>query len=212
MNSHSNTEDPDISKLLQCAIESSDPTLLNSFWSLISDRLMAITRRMLRNYPRLQRWEETDDVYQNVVLRLQKSILDVKPESAAGFWGLAITQLRRSLIDLSRHHFCNSAYAANHESHSGAISDKVADPANERNTSGEPLTLEQWTEFHCAVDGLPTEERDAFQLIWYANLNQSVAAATLGISIPTLQRRLYRARLYLHDSLSEKKNGDGKKP
>lgn len=69
------------------------------------DRLEKLTRRMLRHYPRLRRWEQTADVFQNALIRLHRSLETVEPESVAQFYGLAATQIRRELIDLARHHF-----------------------------------------------------------------------------------------------------------
>ncbi len=79
-------------------------------------RLLALTRRMLRGYPHLQRWEQTDDVFQSAVLRLYRSLGDVRPESIGQFFGLATTQIRRTLIDLARHHFGPEGAAARHQS------------------------------------------------------------------------------------------------
>ena len=79
-----------------------------------SDRLEALTRRMLRNFPRLRRWEQTGDVLQNAVLRLHRSLATIRPESARQFYGLAAAQIRRELIDLSRHHFGPEGAAAHH--------------------------------------------------------------------------------------------------
>ena len=59
-------------------------------------RLEALTRRMLRHYPRLRRWEQTGDVFQNAVLRLHRALATVRPESASQFYGLAAAQTRRS--------------------------------------------------------------------------------------------------------------------
>ena len=93
-------EDPDYDKLIESA----------------SDRLLRLTRRMLRNYPHLHRWERTDDVFQTAVMRLHRSLTEVKPESVSQFFGLAATQIRRTLIDLVRHHFGPQGQAAQHES------------------------------------------------------------------------------------------------
>lgn len=69
--------------------------------ALASQRLLKLTRKMLRNYPQLRRWEQTDDVFQNAVLRLHRSLADVQPQSVRDFFGLAATQIRRTLIDLA---------------------------------------------------------------------------------------------------------------
>ena len=65
-----------------------------------SDRLLRLTRKMFHAYPRLQRWEQTDDIFQTAAMRLLRSLAEVKPPTVAAFWGLAATQIRRTLIDL----------------------------------------------------------------------------------------------------------------
>ena len=47
------------------------------------------------------------------------------------------------------------------------------------------------------IDGLPADEREAFCLIRVQGLLQEEAAEVLGVSISTVQRRLYRAVLKL---------------
>jgi RNA polymerase sigma-70 factor (ECF subfamily) len=165
----------------------------------VGDRLLRLTRRMLRGYPHLLRWEQTDDIFQTAVLRLYRSLGSVKPQSAEHFWNLATTQIRRTLIDLVRHHFGPQGQAAHHHS-DGAIAggDEDAEflPPSGR-ASQEPETLEGWTAFHEAIERLPDGEREVFQLVWYAGLSQQEAAQTLNVSLPTVQRRWYAAQVTL---------------
>ena len=70
---------------------------------------------MLREYSKVKRWEQTDDVLQNAMLRLHRSLVEVKPESPRQFYGLAATQIRRELIDLARHHYSEKGIGENHE-------------------------------------------------------------------------------------------------
>jgi RNA polymerase sigma factor (sigma-70 family) len=164
-------------------------------------RLLQLTRRMFRNYPQLRRWEETDDVFQNALLRLYRSLGDVRPDSVQGFFALGATQIRRTLIDLARHYYGPEGLAAHHHSEAGQ--------SNEPGQSGAtgvdepPETLEAWARFHEAVERLPAEERDAFSLIWYGEATQEEAAELLGISERTVLRRVVRARLELHEALKE---------
>jgi DNA-directed RNA polymerase specialized sigma24 family protein len=44
-----------------------------------SVRLRALARRMLRENPRVRRWEETDDVFQRALLRLHQSLASGNP-------------------------------------------------------------------------------------------------------------------------------------
>jgi RNA polymerase sigma factor (sigma-70 family) len=165
-------------------------------------RLLALTRRMLRGYPHLQRWEETDDVFQSAVLRLYRSLGDVRPVSIGQFFGLAATQIRRTLIDLARHHFGPEGAAARHQSSVGGKrrTDAPSDAGPAR-ADEPPETLDAWARFHEAVESLPRDERDVFSLIWYGEANQREAAELLGVTERTILRRLVRARLLLHESL-----------
>ncbi len=179
-----------------------DDAARNQLLERAAQRLLKLTRRMLHNYPHLRRWEETDDVFQNAILRLYRSLGDVRPDSVRGFFALAATQIRRTLIDLARHHFCPEGSAARHHSDVGS-SDASAGKTDSRMAGADepPETLDAWARFHEAVELLPTEERDAFSLIWYGEATQKEAAALLGISERTVLRRLVRARLQLYESL-----------
>jgi RNA polymerase sigma factor (sigma-70 family) len=166
-----------------------------------AQRLLALTRRMFRSYPHLRRWEQTDDVFQSAVLRLYRSLGDVRPGSISEFFGLAATQIRRTLIDLARHHFGPAGAAARHYSDGiGQRLDQGGDSVPAR-ADVPPETLEAWARFHEAVEALPRDEREAFSVIWYGEATQKEAAELLGVTERTILRRLVRARLSLHESL-----------
>jgi RNA polymerase sigma-70 factor (ECF subfamily) len=172
----------------------------------VGARLLKLTRRMLRGYPHLQRWEQTDDIYQTAVARLYQALTQMTPESAQHFWHLAALQIRRTLIDLARTHFGPEGQARHHHS-DGALAREDADAEIVRNApqrSAEPVTLEDWTAFHEAVDRLPEGERDVFQLVWYSGLTQQETADTIGVSLPTVQRRWYAAQVSLYRALQDK--------
>jgi len=172
----------------------------NEIIARTSDRLMKLTRSMLKNYVRLRRWEQSDDVFQAAVLRLHRSLPHVQPTSQREFLGLAAAQIRRTLIDLSRHYFGPEGLGAHHHTDHVNVNQNalgaVALAADRR--SPKPESLQEWTEFHEAVDRLEPDEREVFQLIWYTGLEQREAAEVLGCSIPTIQRRWYAAQISLY--------------
>lgn len=177
---------------LQALLDQGDDQAYAELLTLASARLQTLARRMLWDFPRLRRWEQTDDVFQTVALRLHRSLSEVRPESVKDFLGLAATQIRRTLIDLARHHYGPEGQGANHESgthneHSGK--------------TDTPETMAAWAEFHEQVEHLPEPERDVFQLLWYSGITQKEAAELLGISERTVLRRYYRARLQLRNAL-----------
>ncbi len=56
---------------------------------------------MLRDYPRVKRWEDSDDVLQNALIRLLQALAAVKISTAKDFYALAALQIRRELLDLA---------------------------------------------------------------------------------------------------------------
>jgi hypothetical protein len=79
------------------------------------DRLLRLTRKMLKSYPGVARWEQTGDVFQNAALRLCRALNETTPESAKYFLNLAALHIRRELIDLARHHFGPEGIGAHHD-------------------------------------------------------------------------------------------------
>jgi RNA polymerase sigma-70 factor (ECF subfamily) len=165
------------------------------------ERLRRLTSHMLRTYPGVRRWEQTDDVLQNSLIRLCRALEASTPESPRHFYNLAALQIRRELIDLFHHHLGPQGHGAQHhtEVHSRDIPDGPL--ANQPDRPGEPSSLQEWTEFHRAVDSLPGEEREVIDLLWYEGLTQEEAAAILGVSLRTVKRRWQSARLKLNDAL-----------
>src|SRR5262249_51956546 len=127
--------------------------------------------------------------------------------SAAEFFSLAATAIRRELMDLARHYQPGREAAVSSASplaESSGNSPSAADPSD---STYEPSRLEAWTEFHKQVEALPEEEREVVELIWYEGLEQGEAAFLLGVSRATVQRRWLKARLRLKAILDQKQWG-----
>ena len=54
-----------------------------------------------------------------------------------------------------------------------------------------------------AIEALPEEEREVFELVRIQGLPYAEAAAVVGVSVKTVQRRLNRARLLLAQRLAD---------
>jgi len=169
------------------------------------ERLRRLTRKMLKGYPKLRRWEQTDDVLQNAMLRLYRSLADVKPESVPQFFSFAATQIRRSLIDLARHHFGPQGQAAHYETDHPKAGE-MGIVAQEVDRTIEPKTLDQWTAFHEQIDRLPEKDWQVFDLLWFHGLSQEKAASVLCVDVRTVKRHWQSAKMLLHDAL------DGTRP
>lgn len=168
------------------------------------DRLLRLTRKMFHAYPNLRRWEATDDVFQNAMLRLHRALAEVKVETVRHFFNLAALQIRRELLDLAKHHFGPQGAAANHHTdHQPA--DEAGGSLAEK--ADEPEDLAAWSRFHAQIGKLPADELEVFDLVYYQGLTQEEAARVLGISLRTLKRRWQAARLRLHEELNRDREG-----
>jgi len=161
------------------------------------ERLRGLARKMLRRYPKVRRWEETDDVFVEAVTRLHRALEAVQPESPRHFYNLAATQIRRVLIDLSRRYYGAEGLGRRHDT---AVRNQDGDspPKYEQaDISGEPSGIAEWTEFHAQVERLPEEDREVFNLLWYEQMSQEEAAEVLGVTARTIRRRWQDARYRL---------------
>lgn len=162
---------------------------------LCADRLRHLAHRMLRRFPAVRRWDDTDDVFQNAAMRLHRALAEVPISSARSVMALAATQLHRELIDLARRHAGPQSYAANHASNvlprdaAATTGPRFADLAS----VSDPM-LDRWTRFHEAIAALPDEDRELFHLVWYVGADQQTIASMLGCSTRTVKSRWRAAR------------------
>ena len=178
-------------------IREGDATALNELIALASKRLQVLAHRMLRDFPRVQRWAQTDDILQSALIRLCRALEQVKPASVRDFFGLATTQIRRELLDLARHFSGPQGAGAHHQSWDGGTGHEQAGP-EKSDLTHEPTGLADWGEFHEQVAALPDDHREVFGLIFYQGLSQDDAAEVLGVAVRTVQRRWQSALLTLH--------------
>jgi RNA polymerase sigma factor (sigma-70 family) len=167
------------------------------------DRLTLLARSMLRGFPGVHRWEQTDDVLQNSLVRLDRALRSIELTTAQDFFRLATTQIRRELIDMARRYSGPEGMGTNQESWAHvADADKSDDLVHDASDlTHEPSRLAIWTEFHRQVAGLPDEDREVFDLLWYQGLTHAEAAAVLGVSERTVSRRWIELRLKLNKLL-----------
>jgi RNA polymerase sigma factor (sigma-70 family) len=146
---------------------------------------------MLRGFPQVRRWEETDDVVQAAALRLHRALATVEPRDEQHFLGLMVTQVRRELLDLARKYSGPTSFASHHETNvldlpAGQVQrDSLTTAIPEES----PESLQSWTRFHEIAAGLPDGERELFGLVWYAGATQAEIAAALELSPRTVRRR-----------------------
>jgi RNA polymerase sigma-70 factor (ECF subfamily) len=150
---------------------------------------------LYKSYPRLTRPPvnlETDELLGGVVAGLIKALQTARPPTVRRFFALANQHMRWQLNDLARRLDERPAAAALAES------GVAAPPANTGSGIGP-----DGRRMLGAIDGLPEDEREIFDLVGIQGLTHAEAAAVVGVSEKTVQRRLNRARLLLAERLAD---------
>jgi RNA polymerase sigma factor (sigma-70 family) len=184
-----------------------DETARDRIIELCADRLRTLAHRMLARFPRVRRWQDTDDVFQNAALRLHRTLGRLRPTAPSDLLALAVTHIERELMDLARRHAGPQSYAANHGTNMAPSTDHVADMliVDDAAASDSDSTdaIDRWTCFHAAIEALPAEQREVFRLAWYLGADQKTIARAVGCSERTVKSRWRAAREAIHRAVGE---------
>jgi RNA polymerase sigma factor (sigma-70 family) len=160
------------------------------------ERLRILCSSFLRrSYPRLMQPPlnlETDELLDGVVAGLIGALRKVRPQTVRQFFALANQHMRWQLNDLARLLVERPPAAPLAES-------RVVAPSG----SGDSVLGQDARRMIEAIEGLPQEEREVFELVRFQGLSYAEAAEVVGVSVKTIQRRLNRARLLLAEQLAD---------
>jgi RNA polymerase sigma factor (sigma-70 family) len=147
-----------------------------------------------RSYPRLARPPmnlEADDLLGAVVERLLKAMREARPRTVRQFFALANRHIRWELNDLARR--------LDEQPDAVELREGLAPAAP---SSGSALGPDARRILE-AIEDLPEDEREAFDLVRIQGLTQPEAAEILGVSAATVKRRLNRGVLLLSQRLND---------
>jgi RNA polymerase sigma-70 factor (ECF subfamily) len=155
-----------------------------------------------KDFARLGRWTDTNEVCQEALLRLWRVLEHVTPESERDFRRLTSQAIRRVLLDLARHYYGPQGTGANHASNAdGSDSNETRSTPDKEDGTFDPSRLAEWADFHQQIEALPEAEREVFELIWYHKLTQVEAASLLGVSVRAVWSRWHNACMHLARAL-----------
>jgi RNA polymerase sigma factor (sigma-70 family) len=171
-----------------------DESARNDLLRVTHERLLSIVRRQLARYAKVRRFFQSDDVLQNVSIRLLRALEQIPVTHPLDFLALAALNVRRELIDLKRK------------------IDKPGWPVTP-GTNGlppdlpgrepDPARVAIWSELHEIVDRLPEDERRVIDLRWYHGLTVEEVADLLNVSDSTVKRLWASARARLAGTLTD---------
>ncbi len=153
-------------------------------------RLERLARRMLRGFPNVQQYADTNDVLQGALVRLLRTLQAIRPATTRDFVNLAAVHVRRELLDLARHFRTHPEVLA-------AVPD----------TGDGLVDLDRWSAFHDEVERLPAEEREVVGLTFYHGWTQVEIAGLLGVDERTVRRKWRSACRKLTERLRDELPG-----
>jgi RNA polymerase sigma factor (sigma-70 family) len=147
-----------------------------------------------RSYPRLTQPPlnvQADELLSAVAERLLKALREARPRTVRQLFALANQHMRWELNDLARR-LDEQPAAVN-------LRDELMPSPS---TSGSGLTQDGLRMLR-AIDELPEDEREAFDLVRIQGMTQVEAAQLLGVSTATVKRRLSRGLRLLTEQLDD---------
>ena len=149
---------------------------------------------LYRSYPRLTRPPlnlQPEEMLSAVVERLLKALRQVRPSNTRQFFALACQHMRWELNDMARR--------LDEQPTLLELQDETV-PAAQSSDSG---ITPDGRRILSAIEGLPEDEREAFDLVRIQGMSQSEAARVLEVSVMTVNRRLNRGLQLLAVTLGD---------
>lgn len=171
-----------------------DPSAVDRLVEAWSARLRHLTHKILRHYPGVRRYDDTDDVFQGAIMRLHRAISQMAEagESPRSMMALGAVQIHRELVDLTRRYATAASYQANHGTNVFCDESGVRHFVDEAAVTEEPL--DRWERFHETVERLTPEQKEVFRLVWYLGADQKTIAAIMGCSERSVKNYWRQAR------------------
>lgn len=163
-----------------------DTDAVNDLLRATKVRMERLARRMTRSFPNVRVQADTNDVLQNSLLRLLRTLEKIRPRTTRDFFNLAAVHIRRELLDLARK--CrNRTWLPFEVPDDSDRPNAIAEPAAEPVSTTDDFEL--WVRFHQAVDQLPVEEREVVGLVFYHGWTQVRIAELFNVDERTIRRR-----------------------
>jgi RNA polymerase sigma factor (sigma-70 family) len=179
-------------------IQAGDLSARDEMFRALSGRLEYLARKMLRKFPNVRRYADTEDILQSSLVRLLRTLEKVQPTTMRHLVNLAAVQIRRELIDLARYFGSRPRFVA-----SGQEQEREATTAEPADVAEAPEDLDRWTAFHTRVESLSAEEREVVSLIFYHGWTHAEVAELFHVSDRTVRRRWDAALMKLHGLLRD---------
>lgn len=162
-----------------------------------AQRLHVLCAALLhRSYPRLTRPPvnlRATEMLSAVIERMLKALREVRPGTVRQFFHIASQHMRWELNDVARR------LDQGQETRPTPLGNSVVAPSPDSDSSEGPNALRMLQ----AIENLPVEIREVFDLVRIHGMTQPETAELLGVSVRTVQRRLNSSVLLLTEALAD---------
>jgi RNA polymerase sigma-70 factor (ECF subfamily) len=178
---------------LLARLAAGDPAARQELIGCAYQRLRCLARAILNeSFPRLKAAPaalETTDVVNEAALGMYQVLAEIPPATPRDFFRLAAQRIRWLLLERAKH-----VDRARRE-----LPDRLGPRAADRRPEEDaPSALEA---LYQQIEALPEKEREVVDLIYFHGLDQSEAAAILGVTERSVRRYWTAARLKLLQAL-----------
>ena len=160
-----------------------------------TQRLHVLCAALLRrSYPRLTRPPvnlQATEMLSAVIERMLKALREARPGTVRQFFHIAGQHMRWELNDVARRLDQGASQTE--------LGEEVVAPPDDTNSPIGPDAVRMLQ----AIESLPVEEREVFDLVRIHGMTQPETAELLGVSVRTVQRRLSSSVLLLSEGLAD---------
>jgi len=167
----------------------------------VRHRLMVITRGQLRGpggYTQVARWHQTDDVVQEVCIRLADTLRQEPINTGDHFLRLAAKHIRWALANMHAHVNTKSHYAATVETDRERLDDHGPD-GRLGMAPARPDAAFRWDKFLDRFKTLTEEQRQMLDDVFFNGCTQRETAARMKIGLTAFKERWLKLKLQLLD-------------
>lgn len=185
-----------------------DASAKNELFALVRRQFERMARKLLRwntSYDGLRRWEQTDDVVQQLSTRMLRALDTQSLTTPRDFFKLAATNLHWELKALREHH--QAAKRSGRLLETNTEHDPKGGPPMVGRKLAEAAARPDWDEtmarYLDAIEGVSADDREMLDLVILNGLTQEEAAATIEMPLSTFKRHYGDARLRLARRIRE---------
>ena len=182
-------QDPTDDELLR-RTAGGDATAFAAFYDRHSALLLGIVRRILLDDA------ESEDVLQDSLVQVWERAAVYDPAMGRPL-GWVITLTRNKAIDRLRSRHRRVSVLQDNATAIEAATQVCGDSS----PASQSQVAEAGNAVHCAVHGLPDEQRQAIELAFFGGLSHMEIAVRLAIPVGTIKARIRRGMMALRDSL-----------